>query len=158
MAARPVYEPLQPPANADAARGWSRDEFNRIASLLNEWLGVESAIIPCSDETTAITTGTAKRTFRMPYAATLTAVRASMNTAPTGSTAIFDINQNGSTLLSTKLSIDAGEKTSYTAATPAVIGTSALTVDSEITIDFDQVGSTVAGAGVKITLIWRRST
>ena len=46
----------------------------------------ESIIIACSDETTAITTGTAKVTFRMPYAFTLSAVRASVTTAPTGST------------------------------------------------------------------------
>lgn len=118
---------------------------------------LESAIIPCSDETSNITTGTAKRTFRMPYAATLVAVRAAMNTAPTGSTAVFDINKNGTTMLSTKLSIDVSEKTSYTAATPVVISVSALAIDDEVTIDFDQVGSTVAGAGVKITFLWTRA-
>lgn len=118
---------------------------------------LESAIIACSDETTAITTGTAKRTFRMPYAATLVAIRASMTTAPTGAAAVFGVNKNGSTVLSTDLSIDAGEKTSYTAATAAVISVSSLGIDDEITIDFDQVGSTVAGAGVKITFFWTRA-
>lgn len=114
---------------------------------------LESIIIPCSDETTAITTGTAKVTFRMPYAFTLTAVRASVTTAPTGSTIIIDINEGGTTILSTKLSIDASEKTSTTAASAAVISDTALADDAEITIDFDQVGSTIAGAGVKVTLI-----
>lgn len=113
--------------------------------------------IACSDETTAITTGTAKATFRLPYAMTLTAVRASVTTAPTGSTIIIDINESGSTILSTKLSIDASEKTSTTAASAAVISDTALADDAEITIDFDQVGSTVAGAGVKIWLIGVRS-
>lgn len=113
----------------------------------------EPIIVACSDETTAITTGTAKATFRMPYAFTLTAVRASVTTAPTGSTIIIDINEGGSTILSTKLSIDASEKTSTTAASAAVISDSALADDAEITIDFDQVGSTVAGAGVKVYLI-----
>lgn len=113
--------------------------------------------IACSDETTAITTGTAKATFRMPYAMTLTAVRASVTTAPTGSTIIIDINESGSTILSTKLSIDASEKTSTTAASAAVISDTALADDAEITIDFDQVGSTVAGAGVKIWLIGTRT-
>ena len=37
----------------------------------------ESIIVAASDETTALTTGSAKVTFRMPYAFTLTAVRAS---------------------------------------------------------------------------------
>lgn len=117
----------------------------------------ESLVIACSDETTAITTGTAKVTFRMPYAFTLTAVRASVTTAPTGSTIIIDINEAGSTILSTKLSIDASEKTSTTAASAAVISDASLADDAEMTIDFDQVGSTIAGAGVKVTLIGTRT-
>lgn len=109
--------------------------------------------IAVSDETTALTTGNAKVTFRMPFAMTLTAVRSSVTTAPTGSTLVVDINESGSTILSTKLSIDASEKTSTTAATPAVISDSALADDAEITIDIDQIGSTVAGAGLKVYLI-----
>lgn len=117
----------------------------------------ESMIIACSDESTAITTGTAKVTFRMPYAFTLSAVRASVTTAPTGSTILIDINEGGSTILSTKLMIDASEKTSTTATTPAVISDVSLADDAEITIDFDQVGSTIAGAGVKVYLIGTRT-
>lgn len=112
--------------------------------------------VACSDETTALTTGTAKATFRMPCAMTLTAVRASVTTAPTGSTLIVDINESGSTILSTKLSIDATEKTSTTAASAAVISDSALADDAEMTIDIDQVGATIAGAGLKVWLIGTR--
>jgi hypothetical protein len=109
-------------------------------------------VIACSDETTNLTTGTAKVTFRMPYAMTLSSVRASVNTAPTGSTLIVDINEGGSTILSTKLSIDASELTSTTAATAAVISDTALADDAEVTIDIDQIGSTVAGKGLKVVL------
>lgn len=106
------------------------------------------------DETTALTTGTAKRSFRMPYAMTLTAVRASVKTAPTGATIIVDINEAGATLMTTnKLSIDVSEFTSTTAATPATLTDVGLADDAEITIDVDQVGSTVAGAGLKVYLI-----
>lgn len=116
----------------------------------------ESLVIAVSDESTALTTGTAKTTFRMPYAFTLSAVRSSVTTAPTGSTLIVDINEGGSTILSTKLSIDASEKTSTTAASAAVISDTALADDAEITIDIDQVGSTIAGAGLKVVLIGSR--
>mgnify|MGYP001571741274 CR=1 FL=1 len=109
--------------------------------------------IACSDETTALTTGAAKVTFRMPYALTLTEVRATVTTAPTGSVLTVDINESGTTVLSTKLTIDATEKTSETAATSAVISDSALADDSEITIDIDGIGSTIAGAGLKVYLI-----
>lgn len=113
----------------------------------------ESFIIAASDETTDLTTGTDKVTFRMPYAFTVTDVRCSVNTAPTGSTIIVDINESGTSILSTKLTIDATETTSETAATPAVISDSALADDAEISIDIDQIGSTVAGTGLKVVII-----
>jgi hypothetical protein len=109
--------------------------------------------IACSDETTALTTGVAKATFRMPYAMTVTGVRCSVTTAPTGAVLTVDINESGSTILSTKLTIDAGEKTSTTAATPPVISDPALADDAEITIDIDTVGSTIAGAGLKVWIL-----
>jgi hypothetical protein len=117
------------------------------------WGGADDIyVIACSDETTALTTGTGKVTFRMPSAGTLTAVKATLTTAPVGSALIVDINEAGTSVLSTKLSIDDGEKTSATAATPAVISDSALADDAEITIDIDQVGSGTAGAGLKVSL------
>lgn len=150
------------PSNDDIIQRKSGAWTNRTMSQLATDLGTsikptESFIIAASDETTAITTGNGKVTFRMPYAFTLTAVRASCNTAPTGSTIIIDINESGTTILSTKLSIDASEKTSTTAASAAVISDTSLADDAEITIDFDQVGSSVAGTGVKVYLIGRRT-
>lgn len=108
-------------------------------------------VVAVSDETTAITTGTAKITFRMPRAITLTDVRASLATASTSGTPTIDINEGGTTILSTKLTIDANEKTSTTAATPAVISDSALADDAEITIDIDVAGT--GAKGLKVTLI-----
>jgi hypothetical protein len=127
-----------------------------LATLTGTGLPVELEAA-ASDESTDITSGTAKLTFRMPFAMTLTAVRASVNTAPAGSTIIVDINEAGVSVLSTKLSIDAGEKTSVTAATPPVISDSALADDAEITIDFDQVGASTAGKGVKVVFIGTRA-
>lgn len=121
--------------------------------------GVKEVIgIACSDETSLLTTGAAKATFRMPYAMTLTAVRASVNTAPTGSTIIVDINEGGTSIMTTnKLSIDATEFTSVTATTAAGITDTALADDAEITIDIDQIGSTIAGKGLKVWLIGTRA-
>lgn len=114
-------------------------------------------IIAASDESTALTTGTAKVTFRMPFAMTLTGIRASLSTAQaSGSIFTVDVNEGGSTILSTKITIDNTEKTSTTAATAAVISDSALADDAEITIDIDQVGDGTA-KGLKVTLIGRRA-
>lgn len=127
-------------------------------STAPEWGSpAESFVIAASDETTDLTTGTAKVTFRMPYAFTVTDVRASVTTAPVGSTIIVDINESGTSILSTKLTIDASEKTSETAATAAVISDTALADDAEITIDIDQIGSSTAGTGLKVTIIGNRA-
>lgn len=114
----------------------------------------EYLTIACSDESTAITTGTAKITFRMPYAMTLTAVRANVNTASSSGVVTIDINENGSSILGTKLTIDANEKTSTTASSSATISDSNLSDDAEITVDFDDAGT--GAKGVKITLIGTR--
>jgi hypothetical protein len=113
----------------------------------------EVIAIACGDESTAHATGTAVVTFAMPYAFTLTGVKASVTVAPVGSTMLVDINEAGTTILSTKLMIDASEKISATAATAAVISDTALADNALITIDIDQIGSSTAGAGLKVYLI-----
>lgn len=116
----------------------------------------ESLTIALSDLTSALTTGTAKETIRMPYAFTLTGVRAYLATSQaSGSILTVDINEGGASILSTKLTIDNGEKTSTTAAAAAVISDTALADDAEITFDVDQVGS--GGAGLKVVLIGHRT-
>ena len=126
--------------------------YGTIAQAKTEYL-----VLAASDESTALTTGTGKVTFRMPYALTLTAVRCSLTTAQTsGSIFTVDINDSGTTILSTKLTIDNTEKTSTTAATAPVISDTSLADDAEITIDIDQVGDGTA-KGLKITLIGTRA-
>jgi hypothetical protein len=122
--------------------------------------GTDSICIACSDEATALTAGTAKVTFRMPFAMTLNAgnagVRINVNTAPVGATLIVDINEGVTSILSTKCSIDAAALTSITAASQVVISDVNLAADAQITIDIDQVGSSTAGKGLKVYLIGQR--
>jgi len=106
-----------------------------------------------SDETTALTTGTGKITFRMPYAMVLQEVRASLVVAGTTSgLTTIDINEGGVSILSTKLTIDLTEKTSTTATTPAVISDTALSDDAEITIDIDAISGGATEKGLKVLL------
>lgn len=105
---------------------------------------IETHGIALSDETTAITTGTNKATFSLPYAFTVTAVYATLNTVSSSGTPTVDINEAGATILSTKLTIDANEKTSATAAAAAVISDASIAANAEIGFDID-----VAGTGAK---------
>lgn len=113
--------------------------------------------VACSDESTALTTGTGKVTFRAPRAMTITGVRASLSTAQAtsggGGILTVDINEAGTTILSTKLTIDNTERTSVTAATPAVVSDTSIADDAEITIDIDQIGDGTA-KGLKVTILY----
>lgn len=138
------------PVSAIATADKQTLDVTTLATLTDAKTEIISVAL--SDLATPITAGTNKAYFRMPFAGTLTAVKATALTASTGSTIVIDVNEAGTSVLSTKLSIDASEKTSATAAVAAVISDAALANDAEITFDFDQVGSTIAGAGVIVYL------
>ena len=112
--------------------------------------------VALSNEYTDLVTGTALVTFRAPWAFTLTDMRSSLNSAPGSSVNTIDVNMNGTTVLSTKLTIDPGERTSVTAATPHVISVSAITDDAIFTMDIDAIGSSAAGTGAKVCLYGTR--
>ena len=146
-----------PPFDGMIANDVSVDRFYHYNGT--SWLGYQpfEMVVAASDETTAILTGTAKVTFRMPRAATLTEVRASLKTAQTsGSLLTVDIKNAGSSILSTLITLDNTEKTSVTAATLPVISSAALADDAEITIDVTQIGNGTA-VGLKIALIGYRT-
>lgn len=88
----------------------------------------------------------------------VTAVEAEfINTVATGSVTTIQIHNQtlAQDILSTKLTIDAGERSSATAATPAVINTSYdnLTTGDLIRLDIDGVGSSTAGTGLVVRLL-----
>tara|TARA_R110000787_G_scaffold1459_1_gene5982 strand:- start:10346 stop:11788 length:1443 start_codon:yes stop_codon:yes gene_type:complete len=117
----------------------------------------ESIIVALGDEATALETGT-KVTFYMPYAFTLTGVRSTVLTAPTGSQLIVDIHDAGTTIMTThKLDIDINEFKSTDAAQAPVLTDTALADNTKIELIVDQIGSTVAGAGLKVYLIGYQS-
>lgn len=109
--------------------------------------------IPCSDENTALTTGSAKVTYRMPFAFNLVEIRASLTEAQVaGAVFTVDVKQSGTSLFSTLLTIDNTEKSSTTAATPLSLSSNLLADDVEITVDITQIGDGSA-KGLKIYLI-----
>ena len=142
---------------------WSTDHnssviHQSIVAYLANNAKTQAIMFAVSDESTALTTGTGKLTFRMPYAMTLFAgvsgIKASLTTAgSTSGVTTIGVNEAGSTILSTKLTIDSGETTSVTAATPPVISDTALAADAIITVDIDGLSGGATEAGLKITLI-----
>lgn len=101
-----------------------------------------------SDEVTPITAAPDKLTFHWPYTTTFLEIWIELKTAQSsGSIFTVDVHKNGTTILSTKLTIDNTEETSLTAVTAPVISVSAVTKGDRITIDVDQVGNGTAVGG-----------
>jgi hypothetical protein len=107
--------------------------------------------VAASDESTALTASSSVplATFHTPRAGTWTEVLIGVTTAPTGSTLTADVRKNGTTIFSTKPTIDAAEKTSVTAAAAAVISSGTFAKGDLIELFCDSVGASVAGAGLK---------
>lgn len=117
-------------------------------------LGIFEVIeIACSDLTTNNAAATNVAEFHMPFDGEFSGLPvSSLDTVCTGSTHITDINLNGSSILSTKLSIDASENNSITAATPCVVSGTTFTKGDKVSIDRDQVGATIPGKGHVVSI------
>lgn len=103
---------------------------------------------PVGDEVTALTTGTAKATYRLPYAFRLVKLKASLSGASSSGIVTVDVKVNGTSILTTKLTIDAGEKTTASAAIPAVLSSTVFSDDAEVTIDVTTAGTNAKGLKV----------
>lgn len=120
---------------------------------------LENFCFAASDETTTITTGDNKVTVNIPYAFTLTNVYAYVNTVSSSGLPTIDINEDPdaegasaeASILSTKITIDANERRSSSAATPPVISDTSLAAHSELSIDQDVAGT--GAKGVKVCLV-----
>ena len=124
----------------------------------NAWLdNTVSFVIACSDETSDLTTGDDKAQIRLPFQFELTDITANVNTAPVGSDIHIMVQEDGSDIMSGNgIEIDAGETTSETATTQPTITDSTLASNSIVSVDLDQVGSSTAGAGLKLNFIGYR--
>jgi hypothetical protein len=104
-----------------------------------------------SDELSAITgsTSTPKVIYYCPAAVTLSSVFASLRTA--GSTAsTFDVHKNGTTIFSTRPTIDANEYSTATAATASVFsaGANVFAAGDKIELFVDTAGTGITGAKI----------
>lgn len=124
---------------------------NAVYDKIETIVAATTLTIPITDQVTAISATAGKWTIVMPTARTLTSVTAYLIT-PQASGSIFtvDINENGTTILSTKLTIDNTEDNSSNPVTPAVISDSSLAQHSEISFDVDQIGN---GSAVGLIMV-----
>lgn len=126
---------------------------------------LSTLVIPLTGEATNLTVSTLLTIPWWPETRVLTSLPVWMvNTAPTGSTAQFDIRVGGVSIFTTLPTIDATEDTSATAAVAAVFtaafvsGGQQIAQGARVTFHCTQIGATVAGAGAKVALPSRRAS
>jgi len=124
----------------------------------NKWdYPTTSFVVACSDEDSDIEVGNSKISFRMPFQFELTDITANVNVASTGADINIQVQEDGVNIMSgVGITIDATELTSLTSATLPTITDSTLASNSIISVDLDQVGSTLTGSGLKINFIGYR--
>lgn len=117
---------------------------------VGQWLCFAQA-----DQTQTISTGTAKVSIPAFPACTVQAVRAGLVTASSSGIPTFDINDDGTSIFDTaKLTIDANELTSLTAAASPTILNPTIASGSLITIDIDVAGTGAKGWMILMKILW----
>ncbi|HSX16872.1 MAG TPA: hypothetical protein VLH86_02105 [Patescibacteria group bacterium] len=94
-------------------------------------------------------------TMRLPIdgAYTIVGTRLMVGTAPTGADLVIDVNKNGTTIYTTQANrpkVLAGANAGGPGSTPDV---TALVAGDYLTVDVDQIGSTVAGSDLTVTIV-----
>lgn len=84
---------------------------------------------------------------------TIAGIRARVNTAPTGASVIVDVNKNGTTIFSTQSNRPTIAASAFDSGYVTNMNTTTMAAGDYFTIDVDQVGSTVEGSHLTVT-IW----
>jgi hypothetical protein len=122
----------------------------RLAAGTPAWVTeYDTWCIAVSDETTAITAGTAKVTFYAPFACTIDEVFTGLSGQSSSGAVTVDVNKAGTSIFLTNPSIDASEDTSLT-GTAGVLSTTSLAKGDKMTVDIDAAGTGAKGLKVFI--------
>lgn len=104
----------------------------------------------------SVSTGLSRLYNDLGYDLVIEKVRATVGTAPTGSTLIVDVNKAGTTLFTSQGNRPTVAISGFTVLSAAPDVTSWAAGDY-LTIDVDQIGSTVAGSDLQVQPIVRRA-
>ncbi len=105
---------------------------------------------------TDIAIATAIANFPIPEDMEFDSAFINVSIAPVGADIIYDININGATALSTKITILAGNTSSLIGTQP-VFSTTTATKGQQTTVDCDQIGASTAGQNPVLVIIYKKN-
>ena len=143
-------------ANIDSSAAISESKIAFSTSTGHDHDGVDSKAIPKGlvfTVTGTLTTGTSVAPLLIATGTlTISKVYVNCKTAPTGASILVDINKNGTSIWNTTQANRAAITAGNTSGTQTSFDTTSLTEGDVLTVDIDQVGSSVAGADLTITI------
>lgn len=143
-------------ANIKASAGILESKIAFNTSTGHDHDGTDSKAIPKGlvfTVTGTLSTGTSVAPVLVATGAlTISKVYVNVKTAPTGAAIIIDVNKNGTSIWDTTQANRATIAAGATSGTQTSFDTTALTEGDVLTLDIDQVGSTVAGADLTVTV------
>ncbi len=112
--------------------------------------GATHVVIPFSHAGNAVV-GSGTMRYYVDQTWTISTVRASVNVAPTGAALIVDVNKNGTTIFTTQ-----GNRPQIAVSTNTDVSgapdVTSLASGDYLTVDIDQIGSTIAGSDLVVTI------
>lgn len=152
------------------ARGTDSTPTARITQWVNRAMNTELAAVDqnglvISDSVVEVyvftrsgtlVTETGKSRIYLEGSYTLLTARAAVNTAPTGASILVDVNKNGSTIYGTQANRPTISASGFSGSGGSASGGTFSSGDY-IQVDIDQVGSTIAGADLTVTLRLKRT-
>lgn len=112
---------------------------------------VESAILAFSYQG-ALTVTTGVSQLPMDQTWTIASVVARVSTAPTGASILVDVNKNGTTIFTTQANRPAIAATTNASSVVTNMNVTSLTAGDYLSIDVDQIGSTIAGSDLVVAV------
>jgi len=138
----------------DSYSGKTNNKINYISGVTASLF--DTYDFAASDETTAITIGTAKYTDHWPYNFSATTMFVGLNVASSSGNPTFDFNdKNGNSIFSTRPIILVSGETSLTNPSQPVMITTSFLMGDRFSVDFDIAGT--GAKGVKFHFIGKKS-
>lgn len=150
-----VFRQSTPASSAGANTEYIID-LPTVSGVMALYHQIPSDIIAVlGNELDDIIAGNGKATLTIYRPCKIASVYIDLTTAATGSAVEFDIKKNGTTIFTTKPTIDAGELSSSTAAVATVLNAAVTTLALGDVLRFDitQAGAETAGKGPKVTIL-----
>ncbi len=109
-----------------------------------------------SDQRAILVTGTGNQKWVAPIDVTIVDVQLAVGTSPTGADLVVDVNKNGTTIFTTQANrptVPDGDADGVGAAASPDVTT--MTPGEYLSVDIDQIGSTIAGGFLTVVIEWR---